>query len=133
MTSGPFDTQIPINQTVAFLGNSFPKSVRILRSADFGRVYHDGFRIAGPYFAAFCLHSADTTGRKIGLTLPRALGNSVNRNRMKRRIREAVRLGLGQLEPGWEIVINPRRAAQDAAFEDLTREIERLFARCNLS
>jgi ribonuclease P protein component len=115
------------------LGNSFPKSVRILRSADFRRVYDDGFRIAGPYFAAFCLRRADQQGTAIGLTLPRALGNSVTRNRVKRRIREAVRLRLRQLEPGWEIVINPRRAARDAVFEDLTREIERLFARCNVS
>jgi ribonuclease P protein component len=96
-------------------------------------VYDNGLRIAGPYFAAFCLHRADTAGSKIGLTLPRALGNSVTRNRVKRRLREAIRPRLGQLAAGWEIVFNPRRAARDAAFEDLTREIERLFARCNVS
>jgi ribonuclease P protein component len=55
----------------------------------------------------------------------------VLRNRLRRRVREAVRLRLDRLGPEWQIVINPRRSALDAAFEDLTREVERLFAKCN--
>jgi len=111
---------------------SFPKRVRVLRPADFRRIYAQGQRVSGPYFAAFCLGGADTSGPRIGFTTPRALGKSVVRNRIKRRIREAVRRQLCQLEPQWEIVINPRRAALKAPFADITREVGRLFSRCKL-
>ena len=53
------------------------------------------------------------------------------RNRIKRRVREAVRLHLDRLNPQWSIVINPRRKALDASTQDLQREVERLFLRCN--
>ena len=49
------------------------------------------------------------------------------RNRIKRRLREAVRVALPSLEPGWEIVFNPRRAVQGAEFSRLTSEVERLW------
>ena len=70
-------------------------------------------------------------GPKIGFTVPRALGKAVVRNRIKRRVREAVRCHLDRLNPQWSIVINPRRKAFDAPMPDLCREVERLFLRCN--
>ncbi len=110
--------------------HSFPKQVRILRPADFRRVYAEGSKVSSPYFAAFCLRRAETEGPKIGFTAPRALGKAVVRNRIKRRMREVVRRQLFRLEPQWEIVFNPRRSVLEAPVEDLAREIERLFSRC---
>lgn len=92
-------------------------------------MYDGGFRHAGPFFAAFCLRTG-VPGPRIGFTTPRALGGAVVRNRLKRRLREAVRARLEQLSPEWSIVINPRRAALQCAFPDLEREIVRLFERC---
>jgi ribonuclease P protein component len=57
----------------------------------------------------------------------------VVRNRIKRRLREAVRLHLDQLSPQWTIVINPRRKAFDAPMAELHREVQRLFERCSAS
>jgi ribonuclease P protein component len=133
-TSARFATRTQTNPIELAKGIlSFPKSARILRSADFRKVYAEGFRVSGPYFAAFCLRRQEPESSRVGLTLPRALGNSAVRNRLKRRIREAIRLQLRSLEPGWEIVINPRRAGLLAPFQDLSREVERLFSRCRNS
>ncbi len=68
---------------------------------------------------------------RVGFTVPRALGNAVVRNRLKRRFREAVRFRLGTLTSPWFIVINPRRAAIECPFPDLEKEIARLFDRCS--
>ncbi len=92
-------------------------------------MYDTGVRVSTPYFAAFCLE-AGSSGPRVGFTAPRALGKATVRNRVKRRMREAVRRELWRLGPEWEIVFNPRRAAGDAPFELLVREVERLFARC---
>ncbi|MFB3828042.1 MAG: ribonuclease P protein component [Bryobacteraceae bacterium] len=102
-----------------------------MRSSDFRRVYDHGQKYACPYFAAFCLRDAAQECPRIGFTAPRALGKAVVRNRIKRRVREAVRLRLDQLSPQWSIVINPRRKAWDAPLPELEREVERLFRRCN--
>jgi len=69
-------------------------------------------------------------GPKIGFTTPRALGKAVVRNRIRRRVREAVRLHLEQLSPEWSIVFNPRRKAMEAPFAELEREVLRLFQQC---
>ncbi len=123
----------------------FPKSVRILRSKDFRRVYDHGSRYSGPFFAAFYARTPDAEGSpraevpsrgigpKVGFTVPRSLGGAVVRNRIKRRVREAVRLRLDQLSPQCEIVFNPRRAAMSSPLPDLIREVEKLFFRCNNS
>jgi ribonuclease P protein component len=67
----------------------------------------------------------------VGFTTPRALGKAVVRNRIRRRIREAVRLRLEQLNPQCSIVINPRRKVLDAPFAEIQKEIEKLFQRCS--
>ena len=113
----------------------FPKSARILRSKDFRRVYDNGAKFSGPLFAAFCLRNNEDGRFRVGFTCPRALGGAVIRNRIKRRMREAVRARL-HLEDrpltgaGWEIVINPRLRALTAPFPQVEREIERLLERC---
>jgi ribonuclease P protein component len=55
----------------------------------------------------------------------------VVRNRIRRRVREAVRLLLDQLNPKSTLVINPRRKALNAPVAELRREVEKLFLRCN--
>jgi ribonuclease P protein component len=108
----------------------FPKSARILRSKDFRRVYDNGAKFSGPLFSAFCLRNNGEQGVRVGFTCPRALGGSVVRNRIKRRVREAVRGRLELAGAGWEIVINPRLRAMTAPFLQLEREVEKLFQRC---
>ncbi|MGO4882995.1 MAG: ribonuclease P protein component [Bryobacteraceae bacterium] len=104
-----------------------------MRSTDFRSVYDKGSRFSSPFFAAFCVREPSGGGPKIGFTTPRALGKAVVRNRIRRRVREAVRLHLEQLSPEWRIVFNPRRKAMEAPFPELEREILRLFQRCSAS
>lgn len=106
----------------------FPKSARVLRPTEYRRIYQEGKKFSGPLFAAFYRRSGEGSRARIGMTTPRALGGSVTRNRIKRRLREAVRLELGSLGPGWEVVLNPRRSLLDAEFARLSAEVSRLFA-----
>ena len=70
---------------------------------------------------------------RFGFTCPRALGKAVVRNRIKRRLREAVRSRLAEIRPGWVVVFNPRRTVLDAPFIELCKEVSRVLAKCNTS
>jgi len=107
---------------------------KALRTADFRKVYDHGKRVSGPLFAAFFLaRQGDSAGcrARLGLTLPRAIGGSVVRNRIKRRMREAFRLHRAELNPQWDIVINPRRTAFSAPFTDLESALRKVIELCN--
>ena len=84
----------------------FPRTARLLRHADFERVYKQGRRHFSASITVFywprpedesrtpeaAPSSAPTSGLRVGFTVGRALGGAVQRNRMKRRLREAVRM-----------------------------------------
>lgn len=110
-------------------GARFPKSSRLLRPSDFRRVYDEGIRVTGPHFTLFCLKRAEGAVR-IGFTVPRALGKAVQRNRIRRRVREAFRPLLAGLALPADLVVNPRKSAREAPFLDLRKEAQRMLARC---
>lgn len=69
-------------------------------------------------------------GPRLGLTVPRAVGKAVVRNRIKRRLRELFRQHRASLDPQWDIVLNPRRKAFDADFEELERALGKVIRQC---
>lgn len=74
------------------------------------------------------------TGVRIGLTVPKALGGAVVRNRIKRRFREAFRRHRAEwTRIDWDIVFNPRKAAILAPFADLERALAGIIEKCGHS
>lgn len=67
---------------------------------------------------------------RFGFTTGKAIGNAVTRNRVKRRLREAVRAL--PVTPGWDVVLNARRGSGEAAYADLAREVHGLLGRARL-
>ena len=60
------------------------------------------------------------------------LGHAVERNRMRRRLREVYRLHEAELLPGYDIVIVARSRAMEADFAELTRAFLTLAGRTGL-
>jgi ribonuclease P protein component len=100
--------------------------VRLLRHSDFERVYKQGRRHFTAHLTVFYLPRMEGNRPRVGFTVGRVLGSAVERNRTKRRLREAVRLYLS-LIGAVDVVVHPKKSVLKADFAELTEEIARAF------
>src|SRR5271157_5783336 len=110
----------------------FPKSKRLLRHADFQRVYRSGRRqFTGNMTVFFLRRTAaidaayDSGWLRVGFTVGKVLGGSVERNRIKRRMREAVRTSWPAVEAPVDVVFHPRKSVAELPFEQVASEVAR--------
>ena len=123
-------------------GNAaFPRNARLLRHADFERVYKLGRRHFSASMTVFYwprpeadndprqnfAAKSPAPGLRIGFTVSRALGGAVQRNRMKRRLREAVRFTRPQAGASADVVINPKKSLLTVDFTAVVNEVSRAF------
>jgi len=101
----------------------------ITRSEDFALVYAKG----GLWTCNLVVMRALPTGlalSRCGFSISRKVGKAVVRNRIKRLLREILRVT--PLKPGWDIVFVARPAAASADYVNLKRAVERLLSRADL-
>jgi ribonuclease P protein component len=122
--------------------------MRLLKRVEYEAVYSAGQRRSSPQFSVFFRAQAALPNEAFGRELPRegssaqkfavsisrfgisvkkALGGAVLRNRIKRRIREILRRNRTEIPTGWDIVIHPKRTVAQAAFAPLEAELVRLL------
>jgi ribonuclease P protein component len=109
---------------------------RLRKHADYQRVYAASRKQFGKQMSYFFLlrqrdtgplHSPDPGTARVGLTVGKAMGKAVDRNRIKRRMREAVRRQLPLLRMPVDVVLHPRRSVIDLDFATLQREVAAVF------
>lgn len=111
-------------------GRKFPKTKRLLRHADFQQVYQQGRRQFTGNMTVFFLRRGvaavdEPSSLRVGLTVGKVLGNAVERNRIKRRMREAVRISWLAESGAIDVVFNPRKSVLQLPFDELRAEVER--------
>jgi len=118
-----------MSPTVTAAGSKYPKTARLLKHSDFQRVYQKGGRQFTGNMTVFFLRrepaNPEQRNLRVGLTVGKALGGSVERNRIRRRMREAVRLSLPKEEAAVDVVFNPRKDVLSLPFPDLRDEVSR--------
>jgi ribonuclease P protein component len=123
--------------------------MRLLKRVEYEAVYGAGQRRSSPQFSVFFRarsglpneafrreppregSSAKTLvvggTSRFGISVKKALGGAVVRNRIKRRIREILRRNRREIPTGWDIVIHPRATVAKAAYTPLEAELVRLL------
>ncbi|MFC6486684.1 ribonuclease P protein component [Nitratireductor sp. GCM10026969] len=98
---------------------------RLTKRAEFLAVRR-GTRRRGPFFLLEVLERGDDGPPRLGITVTRKVGNAVERNRIRRRLREAVRVhAADDMAPGTDYVIVGRREILNAPFAALKEELSR--------
>ncbi len=112
---------------------------RLCKHADYQRVYGSGRKQFAKQMSFFAsvrpetgsdgrpLRVADPLSPRVGLTVGKVMGKAVDRNRIKRRMREAVRRNLSLLPGSVDVILHPRRSAIDLEFAVLEREVAGVF------
>jgi ribonuclease P protein component len=102
------------------LGFSLPKEARLLKRAEFLRVYNEGARIEGRFMTVFILPK-DQPLQRVGITATKkAIGKAHDRNRCKRLLRESFRLTRVELDnigQRYDWVLNARRSLLHAKLD----------------
>ena len=102
---------------------------RLRRHSDYQRVYSSSRKQFSASMTYFFALRADESPARVGLTAGRGMGKAVERNRIKRRMREAVRKHVSELPPGVDVVLHPRKSVMTMEFAVLDREVKAVFAR----
>jgi ribonuclease P protein component len=102
---------------------------RLRRRNDFAAVYREGRIQSNPLLVLRVLPNDRETTR-FGFVVGKAVGGAVVRNRVKRRLREAVRQL--PIAPGFDVVIGARKPASDAPFTVLRTALAALAQRSRI-
>ncbi len=112
----------------------FPSTVRLKKKAEFIRVFREGVTWKGSCFSVHVLRrdakTADSpeSGPRLGLVVSRKVGSAVERNRIKRKLREAFRKNANRL-PAVDLVILPDASCATASEAEIVEGLERAIKR----
>jgi ribonuclease P protein component len=105
-----------------------PRLVMLSRPLDFAAFQGDGTTRSHPLLTArFRRTDLETT--RFGLSTGRALGGAVVRNRVRRRLREALRVMAPSFQPGWDVLIIARPAIVEADQDTLVGALRRTLVK----
>ena len=89
------------------------RSGRLSRSAEFDRVYRQGRSVANRYLVLYAFPRGGEEPPRVGLSVGRKVGGAVERNQLKRLLREACSRQSQTLPAGHDIVIVARPPARE--------------------
>jgi ribonuclease P protein component len=104
------------------MGGRFPKEARLRKRSEYLRVQAVRRGAKTPHFVVLST-PARTPISRIGITVTKRIGGAVQRNRVKRRVREFFRNCRSLLQPPRDIVVIARTGAHELSFKDVESQL----------
>lgn len=105
---------------------------RLKKNRDFRFVYRRGKNTAQKRVAATYLKSRAKDELLIGFSVSRKVAKAHERNRIKRIMRENIRLMLDDIKPGYRIIFTARNAAKDSSYDKIGSDMRKLLKKAGL-
>lgn len=103
---------------------------RLRKSEDFKNVYNRGKSFA-TYNLVLYYYPNRTDTNRLGFSISKKIGNAVVRNKIRRRLREIIRLK-ENLKRGYDIVIIARKPVVKLDYQGIERDMNKLFKKADL-
>jgi ribonuclease P protein component len=105
---------------------------RLSRSRDFDAVYRQGRSVSSRFLVLYWFPHEDPAAPRFGFSVPKAVGGAVERNKIKRQLREVWQARLERVPTGNDYVLIVRPGLPDAAaangFEWLGERVDEVLA-----
>lgn len=108
------------------------KKLRLRKKQDFGRVYRQGRSFANAQFVVYWRKQTDPGCFRLGISASSKLGGAVVRNKMRRKIKEIVRLNAARLQDGYDLILIVRKPALAMSYRELEGSIMHVLRKAGL-
>jgi ribonuclease P protein component len=107
----------------------FTKNHRLRSQHVFQYVYEQGKRVSSALIRIHYLNSGEAQPPKLGISVTRSVKNAVDRNKIKRRLKEIIRLHQGEFKTGSAMVIVAKQGTEIMDYQKLESMILELMQR----
>jgi ribonuclease P protein component len=106
------------------VSETFSRDDRLRKRREFEECYASGVRVSGRHVQVFLLADSSAAGRpRLGISVPRRVGSAVDRNRVRRRLKEIFRRTRPLFgDTAARLVLNVRPSAAGASFSELSED-----------
>ena len=111
---------------------AFPRALCLGRASEFKLVRETGKPWTGKYLILVVLHRETSFKSRVGIITTRRVGKAAVRNRIRRRIREILRLNQHQIREGYWLVVIARVRSAFVSYRELERDWLRLAERASI-
>jgi ribonuclease P protein component len=108
------------------------RKLRLRSREDFGRIYRHGRSFANSQFVVYWRHESRTDRFRLGISASSKLGGAVVRNRMRRMIKEIVRLNADKLNSGLDLILIVRKPALTLPYKEMEGSVLHVLRKAGL-
>lgn len=110
----------------------FKRTQGLKKDSDFRKVYKHGKSFANRNLVMYILENKSDSTR-VGISVSKKVGNAINRNKIRRRIKESYRLNVDtSVKCGYDIVFIARVAIKDTNYQDIEKSMNHLIKKAEL-
>ncbi|MDF2647800.1 MAG: ribonuclease [Paenibacillus sp.] len=97
------------------------RELRLTRREDFNKVYRFGKSNANFQFVVYSLPQSKIERFRVGISVSKKIGNAVVRNRIRRVVKEIIRLNAGRIRLHCDIVVIARKPVADMEYKEMEK------------
>ncbi|GIP40646.1 ribonuclease P protein component [Paenibacillus sp. J31TS4] len=108
------------------------KENRLAKREDFQKVYRRGKSFANHQFVVYRLEQREPAPLRLGVSVSKKVGNAVVRNRLRRTVKEIVRLNLDRLEANVDVIVIARKPVAEMEYAGIQSSLLHVLKRAGL-
>ncbi|UUZ91306.1 ribonuclease P protein component [Paenibacillus sp. P25] len=108
------------------------KKNRLTKREYFDKVYRRGKSAANHQFVLYYMVQPQQQSFRLGVSVSKKLGNAVVRNRIRRMLKEIVRLNASRIPGGYDLILIARKPAAEMAYHEMEKSVLHVLKRASL-